>query len=118
MTYFKINDIDFSMYVNSLSITKNHIYKSQVNAAGNTIVKKVNVKRTVNVGIIPLSPAVMKSLQAAIANLTASVSFQNPDTGALETISCMIPTNSVDYYTIQGANNTKFKAFRLQFTEL
>lgn len=118
MTYFKINDIDFSMYVNSLSITKNHIYKSQVNAAGNTIVKKVNVKRIINVGIIPLDAAAMKNLQTAIDNMVASISFQNPETAALETISCMIPTNSVDYYTIRGINNTSFKAFSLQFTEL
>ena len=118
MTYFKINDIDFSMYVNSLSVTKNHIYKSQVNAAGNTIVKKVNTKRVINVGIIPLNATVMKDLQAAIDNMTASISFQNPETAALETISCMIPTNSVDYYTIRGINNTTFKAFTLQFEEL
>lgn len=118
MTYFKINDIDFSIYVNDLKVTKNHVYKSQTNAAGNTIVKYVNTKRVVNVGIIPLNAATMKSLQNAIASLTVNISFQNPDTMALETISCMIPTHAVEYYTIQGANNTKFKAFQLQFTEL
>lgn len=118
MAYFKINDVDFSMYVNALKITKNHVYKSQTNAAGNTIVKYVNTKRIVNVGIIPLDATAMKNLQTAIANLTVTISFQNPDTKALETISCMIPTHAVEYYTIQGANNTSFKAFQLQFTEL
>ncbi len=117
MAYFKINDIDFSMYVSSLSVTKNHIYKSQVNAAGNTIVKKVNSKRVVNVGIIPVDSAAMISLQAAITNMTVSISFLNPETGVIETISCMIPTNSVDYYTVH-AGNAKFKAFSLQFSEL
>lgn len=118
MTYFKIKDIDFSANVSELKVTKNHIYKSQANAAGNTIVKYVNTKRIINVGIIPLDAATMKKLQAAIADLTVSISFQNPNTGALETITCMIPTHAVEYYTIQGANNTKFKAFQLQFTEL
>ena len=118
MAYFKINDVDFSIYVNSLKVTKNHVYKSQTNAAGNTIVKYVNTKRVVNVGIIPLNATAMKNLQTAIASLTTNISFQNPDTGALETISCMLPSNAVEYYTIQGANNTKFKACQLQFTEL
>ena len=117
MTYFKINDIDFSMYVNALKVTKSHIYKDQTNAAGNTIVKYVNTKRIINVGIIPLNDTAMMSLQNAISNLTVTVSFQNPDTKALETMSCMIPTNAVEYYSVR-AGNTSFKAFSLQFTEL
>lgn len=117
MAYFKINNIDFSMYVNTLDITKNQIYKSQINAAGNTIVKYVNTKRIINVGIIPLDSVAMITLQNAIANLTASISFMNPDTGMLETVNCMIPTQSVSYYTIR-AGNTSFKAFTLQFSEL
>lgn len=117
MEYFKINDVDFSMYVNALNITKNHIYKSQINAAGNTIVKYVNSKRIINVGIIPLDSESMIALQAALESMTVSISFMNPETGALETANCMISTQSVDYYTIR-VGNTKFKAFTLQFTEL
>ena len=117
MEYFKINNVDFSKYVNSFEVTKNHIYKSQINAAGNTIVKQVNVKRILNVGIIPLDAATMIALQNAIDSLTASISFINPDTGTLETIKCMIPSQSVSYYTIR-AGKTQFKAFSLQFTEL
>ena len=117
MSYFKINGTDFSMYVNNLSITKNHIYKAQINAAGNTIVKYINTKRAINVGIIPLDSATMITLQNAIDNMTASISFLNPDTGELETVTCMIPTQSVDYYTVR-VGNTKFKAFTLQFEEL
>lgn len=117
MEYFKINNIDFSMYVNSLKVTKSHIYKDQTNAAGNTIVKYINTKRVVNVGIIPLDAVTMRQLQTAINNLTVSISFLNPDTGTLETMSCMIPTNAVEYYTVR-AGKTSFKAFLLQFTEL
>lgn len=117
MEYFKINDVDFSMYVNSLTVTKNQIYKSQINAAGNTIVKHINTKRALVVGIIPLDAAAMKALQAALKKMTASISFMNPDTNAIETISCMIATQTVDYYTVR-AGNTSFKAFTLQFSEL
>lgn len=118
MAYFKINDVDFSTYVSQLKVTKNHVYKSQANAAGNTIVKYVNTKRVINVEIIPLDAVSMKNLQKSIESLTTSISFQNPDTMALETITCMIPTNAVEYYTIQSIDKTRFKACQLQFTEL
>ena len=55
MAYFKIGDVDFSPYVNSLKVNKRAIYNSQVNAAGNSIVDYINSKRTIEVGIIPLN---------------------------------------------------------------
>ena len=44
MTYFKINNVDYSMYVNSLEITINTNYNAQTNAAGNTVVDYINQK--------------------------------------------------------------------------
>ncbi len=118
MTYFKINGIDFSKCVNALSVTKNHLYKSQQNARGDTIVKYKNTKRIIDVGIIPLSAAEMKTLQAALNNIAVTISFLNPTTGVIEeNVKCMIPTNSVEYYTIR-AGKTSFKQFSLQFSEL
>lgn len=118
MAYFKINNNDVSRCVNALSVTKNHLYKSQTNAKGDTIVKYKNTKRIFNVGIIPLSQAEMKTLQAAIDSMVVNISFLNPDTGALEeNVRCMIPTETVEYYTIR-AGNTSFKKFSLQFSEL
>jgi hypothetical protein len=54
MAYFKIGEIDFSPYVNSLKINKSANYNAQTNAAGNTVVDYINSKRTIEVGIIPV----------------------------------------------------------------
>ena len=94
MTYFKINGNDYSMYVNKLKVAREHIYKGMTNAAGNLLVKYVNTKRIIEVGIIPLDDAVMKRLQADINQFQVNVSFIEPETGALvENVACIIPNN-------------------------
>lgn len=116
--YFKINGVDFSMYVNKLKVAREHIYKGQTNAAGNTLVKYVNTKRIIEVGIIPLDSAAMANLQTVINQFKVNVSYLDPQTGVLvENVVCIIPHNSVEYYTVQ-AGNTQFKAFALEFKEL
>ena len=118
MAYFKINGVDFSMCVNKLDIKKTANYTSQTNAAGNTVVDYINSKRTIEVGIIPLTPTDMMALQSAINNLDVEVSFLNPTTNAIEeNVKCIIPENAVSYYTIQ-AGKVLFNAFSLSFTEL
>lgn len=118
MSYFKINGTDFSMCVNKLDISKTANYTSQTNAAGNTVVDYINSKRTIEVGIIPLTPTDMMALQNAISNLNVEVSFLNPTTNAIEeNVKCILPENAVSYYTIQ-AGKVLFNAFSLTFTEL
>lgn len=118
MAYFKINDTDFSMCVNTLNISKTANYTSQVNAAGNMVVDYINSKRTIEVGIIPLTPTDMMALQDAISNLGVEISFLNPNTNAIEeNVKCIIPENAVSYHTIQ-AGKVLFNAFTLTFTEL
>lgn len=118
MAYFKIGNNDYSDYVNELKVESNVTYRAQTNAAGNTVVDNANTKRTIEVGIIPLSADVMKSLQTDVEKFQVSLSFLNPNTNVLEEdILCIIPTNMVEYYTIQ-ANKVSFKAFSLTFTEL
>lgn len=118
MSYFKINNVDFSMYVNKLKVTKKVTYKSATNAAGNTTVKYVTTKRTIEVGIIPLDDAAMKALQAEISKFQVSISYRDPETGALvENIKCIIPDDAVEYYTIR-ADKVMFKAFSIKITEL
>lgn len=117
MAYFKINDVDYSMYVNELKVSKATNYNAQTNAAGDTVVDYINHKREVEVGIIPLNDAVMANLQAAIDAFSVSISFLNPQTKALEKINCIIPSSNVEYYTIQ-ADKTMFKAMSLKFIEL
>ena len=118
MSYFKINGNDYSMYVNKLKVLREHSYKAQTNAAGNTIVKRITAKRTFEVGIIPLSAAAMASLQDDISQFKVTVSYLDPDTNTLiENVSCIIPKTAVEYYTVQ-AGNTSFKAFSLELREL
>ena len=116
--FFKIGDIDFSMYVNELKINKESNYNSQTNAAGDSVVDFINSKRTIQVGIIPIDSEAMKSLLAAIDAFNVSISFRNPRTGTLETgVNCIIPNTEIDYYTIQ-INKVMYKAFTLKFIEL
>ena len=118
MAYFKINGIDFSMYVRELKVQKTHNYNAQTNAAGNTVVDKINSKRQIEVGIIPLDNVSMLTLQQEIDKFNVNISFMNPLTNTLEEgINCIIPENNVEYYTIR-ADKTSFKVFNLVFTEL
>lgn len=118
MAYFKINGNDYSMYVNQLKVDKEVMYKSAINAAGDTVVKYITTKRTFTVGIIPLDSAAMSALQADISAFNVSVSYRDPHTNELvENVNCIIPINEVEYYTIQ-ANKVMYKAFTLVISEL
>lgn len=118
MAFFKIDGVDFSMYVNELKVNKENNYNAQTNAAGDTVVDYINSKREIEVGIIPLDDAAMAKLQAAIEAFNVSISFRNPKTNELETnINCIIPDNEIEYYTIQ-TNKVMYKEFKLTFIEL
>lgn len=117
MSYFKIDDVDFSMYVNELSVKKKAVYNSQTNAAGNSVVDYINSKRTIEVGIIPLDDAAMANLQRAIEAFSVSITYRDPQTNELNTIDCIIPDNEIDYYTIQ-ANKVMYNEVSLKFIEL
>lgn len=118
MAYFKIGNTDFSPFVNSLKVTNAHTYNSQTNAAGDTVVDYINTKRTIEVGIIPLTDTNMATLLAAVNAFSVTISFRNPQTNQLEEgVSCIIPDNDVEYYTIQ-ADKVMYEALTLTFTEL
>lgn len=118
MAYFKIGDVDFSKYVNELKIATKSNYTAQTNAAGDTVVDFINKKRTIDVGIIPLDATSMIELQDAINAFNVSISFLNPKTNELETnVNCIIPSDLVEYYTIQ-ANKVMYNKFTLKFQEL
>ena len=118
MAYFKIDNIDFSMCVNSLSISNKAAYNAETNAAGNTVVDYINTKRNIKVGIIPLDASKATDLLTAIEKFSVSISFLNPITNSLEElVPCIIPSNGVEYHTIQ-ANKVMLKEFDLTFQEL
>ena len=118
MAYFKINNVDYSKYVESLKVQKKANYNAQTNAAGNTVVDFINSKRTIEVGIITIDEADAKALLTACAAFNVSISYRDPATGALvEGVNCIIPSTDVDYYTIQ-TNKVVLNDFKLKFTEL
>ena len=117
MEYFKINNIDFSYIVNSLTIEKEHNYNAQTNAAGDTVVDYINSKREIEVGIIPLSDAAMAELLTAIQNFELDISFRNPVTNEIDVARCIIPDSNIEYYTIQ-ANKVMYNELTLTFVEL
>lgn len=117
MTYFKINGNDYSLYVNKLKVAKEHIYKAQNTASGNTLVKYVNTKRIIEVGIIPLDAESMARFQADINQFEVTISYLDPETQELaEDVQCYIPHNSVEYYTVR-AGNVSYKAFSVEIKE-
>jgi hypothetical protein len=117
MAYFKINDIDFSMYVNALKVNKNRVYTSQTNAVGNSVVDYINTKKTIEVGIIPLTTVSMNKLITELDKFNVVITYLDPKENKIESIECIIPAENIEYYTIQ-ADKVLFKAFTLSFTEL
>lgn len=116
--YFKINDNDYSMYVNMLKIGTEHSYKSMTTASGNTLVKYINSKRVIEVGIIPLNESAMINLLNDVKQFQVSISYRDPETNEMtENIECIIPNNIVEYETIQ-VGKVMYKAFSLQIKEL
>lgn len=117
MSYFKINDNDYSMYTSGLKVSEKVNYNSQTNAAGNTVVDYINSKRVIEVEIIPLNEVAMSRILNDVAQFNVLVQFRNPKTNELESADCIIPSSNIDYYTIQQ-NNVMYNAFTLTFTEL
>lgn len=120
MAYLKINNVDYSMYVNKLVVDVKHKYTARENASGKLMVKYIAKKHNVQVGIIPLDATALKNLAKELgdgAKFEKSITFLDPETNSLKTIQCIIPIHSIEYYTIQ-AGNVKTKAFTFTCEEL
>lgn len=117
MAYFKINGTDYSHIVNSLKVNQNVNYNAQTNAAGNTVVDLINVKKTIEVGIIPLSDTTMTQLLTELDHFNMPISFRNPKTNALESINCIVPKEEIEYYTIQ-VGKVLYNGMTVTFIEL
>lgn len=124
MAYFKINGTDYSMYVNKLLIDTKHKYTARENASGNLMVKYITKKHNIQVGIIPLDAASLRSLESALAVDPSSgkpfeknITYLDPETGSLKTITCIIPIHSIEYYSVR-AGKTMTKAFNFTCEEL
>ena len=116
--FFKINGNDYSMYVNKLVVGTEHHYEMKTSALGSDRVTHKYKRKTLEVGIIPLDDATMMRFLADVDKFQVSISYRDPLTNTLvENMSCIIPNNLIEYYTIQ-AGNVKYKAFSLQIQEI
>ena len=118
MIYFKINNVDFSRYVNTLKVNTVSNYTTQINAAGNTVVDYINEKRNIEVGFIPMAGSEALEIRQAIAAFNVAIAFFNPDTNTItDNVSCIVPEKEIDYYTIRD-NKQIVNGFTLTFIEL
>lgn len=118
MIYFKINNVDFSRYVNTLRVSSVANYTTQTNAAGNTVVDYINEKRNIEIGFRPMRGSEALEIRQAVAAFNVAIAFFNPDTNTIsENVDCIVPEKEIDYYTIRD-NNQMVNGFTLTFIEL
>lgn len=117
--FFKINNEDFSDLVSGLKIGYETLVSdnSGRNANGDTVIDVINTKAKLYVTFRHTTGAEMERLLAAIGDYVVNVSFLNPKTKALETISTYTGTPEPEYYTIQPAL-TIYKPMNLNFIQL
>lgn len=117
MANVEIDGVDVSKMVNGLSVEKAHQYNAQTNAAGDTVVDYINMKRTVAVGFRAMGADEMSELQALLEPFTVALSYRDPATDALEEINAIAPKIETDIYTTAG-DNVIYNEFTVSFEEL
>lgn len=119
MSYFKIGNKDFSNIVNSLKVGTETLVSedSGRNANGDTVIDVVNKKYKVYVGLCHTTASDMQAFLDAIESYVVTITFLNPKTNALTTITAYTGTPEPEYYTIQD-NKIIYKPLSLNFIEL
>ena len=117
--YFKVNNVDFSHLVSGLKVGYETLVSenSGRNANGDTVIDIVNTKRKVYVTLRHTTDQEMKEFLKAIQDYVVRVSFRNPTTGAMYSISAYTGTPEPEYYTIQR-DMVIYKPMNLNFIEL
>lgn len=117
--YFKINGVDFSHMVSGLKVGFETLVSdsSGRNAAGDTVIDVINKKHKVYITFRHTTGAEMQQLLNAIEAYVVEVSFLNPVTKELTTITTYTGTPEPEYYTIQG-DFVIYKPLSLNFIEL
>lgn len=119
MNYFKINNQDFSSLVSSMKVGYETLVAdgSGRNANGDTVIDVINKKCKVYIGLRHTTESEMRSFLAAIEGYVVNVSFLNPKTNSIKTITAYTGTPEPDYYTIQD-DRILYKPLSLNFIEL
>ena len=119
MNYFKINNVDFSYIVSGLKVGYETLVSdsSGRNAAGDSFIDVINRKIKLYVNIRHTTDEEMNKFLKAIKDYVVEVSFRDPETGALSTITTYTGTPEPEYYTIQPTV-VIYKPMSLNFIEL
>ena len=119
MSYLKINNQDVSHLVKGLRIGYETLVSdnSGRNANGDTVIDVINRKIKVYVVFRPMFESDMRSLLSAIDDYVVSVTFLNPQTKALNTITCYTGTPEPEYLYIHDSD-ILYKEMSLNFIEL
>jgi len=117
MTIFKIGSKDFSGLVSALKVGYETLVSdnSGRNAAGDTVLDVINMKRKIYVTLRHTTFAEMQEFLAAIANFQVSISYLDPRTNTLQTASTYTGTPEPEYYNV---SQTIYKPMSLNFIEL
>lgn len=117
--YFKINNTDFSSLVSGLKVGYETLVSDQSgrNAAGDTVIDVINKKIKVYVTLRHTTDQEMGNFLAAIQGYVVNVSFRDPVTKILKTVSAYTGTPEPEYYTIQP-DHVIYKPLSLNFIEL
>lgn len=116
--YFKINNVDFSYLVSGLKVGYETLVSenSGRNANGDTVIDVINRKIKLYITFRHTTNSEMNKLLGAISDYVVNVSFLNPETNALSTITAYTGTPEPEYYTI--SDKTIYKPMNLNFIEL
>ena len=87
------------------------------NANGDTVIDIINTKRKVYVTMRHTTDAEMKDFLTAIQDYVVNVSYRDPTTNSLVTITAYTGTPEPEYYTIQS-DMVIYKPMSLNFIEL
>ena len=118
MAYFKIGSKDFSHMVSGLKVGFETLVadNSGRNAQGDTVIDVINEKKKVYVTLRHTTDAEMQSFMNAIKDFVVEVTYLNPATKTLSTITAYTGTPEPEFYSI--SNKTIFKPMSLNFIEL
>ena len=119
MAFFKVGNTDFSYLVSSMKVGRETLVSenSGRNANGDTVIDVVNKKYKVYIGLRHTTDQEMQEFLAAIEDYVVNVTFLNPITNALTTITAYTGTPEPEYFTIQGGK-VFCKPMEINFIEL
>lgn len=119
MNYLKVGNTDLSHLVNSLKVGYETLVSedSGRNANGDSVIDVINEKTKIYVGLRYTTQEEMDMFLDAINVFVNNVSFLDPRTNALRTITAYRGTPEPEYYTIQDGM-IMYKPMSINFVEL